>query len=51
MGSRIDKAACEATVYEVLVDGVSVTDARIRPDGVTTTCCPRIASCPVPRSN
>ncbi|MBL4748673.1 MAG: AAA family ATPase, partial [Magnetovibrio sp.] len=32
MGSGIDKAECEATVYEVLVDGVPVADARIRPD-------------------
>jgi len=32
MGSGIDKAACANTVYEVLVDSVSVTDARIRPD-------------------
>ncbi|MEN2473958.1 ParA family protein [Burkholderia stabilis] len=35
MGSGIDKAACESTVYEVLVDGVSVSDARVRPEGVT----------------
>lgn len=35
MGSGIDKASCESTVYEVLVDGVSVADARVRPEGVT----------------
>ncbi|KVN23496.1 chromosome partitioning protein [Burkholderia pyrrocinia] len=35
MGSGIDKAGVEATVYEVLVDGVSVADARIRPEAVT----------------
>ncbi|ABI85647.1 4Fe-4S iron sulfur cluster binding s, NifH/frxC family protein [Burkholderia ambifaria AMMD] len=35
MGSGIDKAACESTVYEVLIDGVSVMDARVRPEGVT----------------
>ena len=35
MGSGIDKAECEATVYEVLVDGVPVADARIRPDALT----------------
>ncbi|MEX3548115.1 MAG: AAA family ATPase [Burkholderia sp.] len=32
MGSGIDKAACEATVYEVLVDGVSIEQARVRPE-------------------
>lgn len=35
MGSGIDKAACESTVYEVLIDGVSVAEARVRPEGVT----------------
>lgn len=35
MGSGIDKAEFEATVYEVLVDGVPVADARIRPDALT----------------
>lgn len=35
MGRGIDKAECEATVYEVLVDGVPVADARIRPDALT----------------
>jgi chromosome partitioning protein len=34
MGSGIDKAACENTVYEVLVDGVAVRDARARTDAV-----------------
>ncbi|CAB3780757.1 Sporulation initiation inhibitor protein Soj [Paraburkholderia caffeinitolerans] len=34
MGSGIDKAACENTVYEVLVDGVSVPEARKRPEQV-----------------
>ncbi|MDR5814885.1 MULTISPECIES: ParA family protein [unclassified Caballeronia] len=34
MGSGIDKAACENTVYEVLVDGVAVRDARVRPGAV-----------------
>ncbi|KNH10177.1 Chromosome (plasmid) partitioning protein ParA / Sporulation initiation inhibitor protein Soj [Candidatus Burkholderia brachyanthoides] len=34
MGSGIDKAACENTIYEVLVDGVKVCDARIRPEAV-----------------
>ncbi len=35
MGSGIDKAACENTVYEVLVDGVKIRDARVRPKAVT----------------
>src|SRR6266702_429877 len=34
MGSGIDKGACANTVYEVLVDGVPVTDARVRPEAV-----------------
>jgi chromosome partitioning protein len=34
MGSGIDKAACEATVYEVLVDGVGVAQARVRPEAL-----------------
>ena len=34
MGSGVDKAACANTVYEVLVDGVSVADARVRPEAV-----------------
>ncbi len=34
MGSGIDKAECESTVYEVLVDGVTVADARVRPEAV-----------------
>ncbi|SAK42825.1 chromosome partitioning protein ParA [Caballeronia arationis] len=34
MGSGIDKAACENTVYEVLVDGVTLRDARKRPEAV-----------------
>src|ERR1700754_641040 len=34
MGSGIDKAACEKTVYEVLVDGVKVADAKVRPEAV-----------------
>ena len=29
MGSGVDKAACANTVYEVLVDGVAVADARV----------------------
>jgi chromosome partitioning protein len=35
MGSGIDKAACESTVYEVLVDGVKLSDARVRPEAVS----------------
>jgi chromosome partitioning protein len=35
MGSGIDKAACENTVYEVLVDGVPIADVRVRPEGVS----------------
>ncbi|GGD86638.1 ParA family protein [Caballeronia grimmiae] len=34
MGSGVDKAACESTVYEVLVDGVTLREARVRPDAV-----------------
>src|ERR1700761_2746307 len=34
MGSGIDKAECTNTVYEVLVDNVSVADTRVRPEGV-----------------
>jgi chromosome partitioning protein len=34
MGSGIDKAACENTVYEVLVDGVTLRDARTRSEAV-----------------
>lgn len=34
MGSGVDKAACENTVYEVLVDGVSVASTRVRPEAV-----------------
>lgn len=34
MGSGIDKAECANTVYEVLVDSVSVADARVRPEAV-----------------
>jgi chromosome partitioning protein len=34
MGSGIDKSACENTVYEVLVDGVTLRDARKRPEAV-----------------
>jgi chromosome partitioning protein len=34
MGSGIDKAACEHTIYEVLVDGVTLRDARKRPEAV-----------------
>jgi chromosome partitioning protein len=34
MGSGIDKAAVENTVYEVLVNGVSVREARTRTDAV-----------------
>jgi chromosome partitioning protein len=34
MGSGIDKAACENTIYEVLVDGVTLRDARKRPEAV-----------------
>jgi chromosome partitioning protein len=30
MGSGINKASCERTIYEVLVDGESVADARVR---------------------
>ncbi|KWE86613.1 chromosome partitioning protein [Burkholderia ubonensis] len=35
MGSGIDKTGVESTVYEVLVDGVTVADARVRPEAVT----------------
>ncbi|WP_179403364.1 ParA family protein [Burkholderia guangdongensis] len=35
MGSGIDKGGCESTIYEVLVDGVSVADARVRPEALT----------------
>jgi chromosome partitioning protein len=35
MGSGINKAACESTVYEVLVDGASIKDARIKPEGIS----------------
>jgi chromosome partitioning protein len=35
MGSGIDKSACENTVYEVLVDGVKIRDARVRPEAVS----------------
>ncbi|KMQ80660.1 Chromosome (plasmid) partitioning protein ParA / Sporulation initiation inhibitor protein Soj [Candidatus Burkholderia pumila] len=34
MGSGIDKAACENTVYEVLVDGVKLSDAKLRPEAL-----------------
>ncbi|KMY86200.1 Chromosome (plasmid) partitioning protein ParA [Candidatus Paraburkholderia calva] len=34
MGSGIGKAACENTVYEVLVDGVKVRDARVHSEAV-----------------
>jgi chromosome partitioning protein len=34
MGSGVDKAACENTVYEVLVDGVKLSAAKIRPEAV-----------------
>src|SRR6478752_8950760 len=34
MGSGINKAACENTVYEVLVDGVTLREARTRPEAV-----------------
>ena len=34
MGSGINKADCENTIYEVLVDGVSVIDARVKPEAV-----------------
>jgi len=34
MGSGIDKATCESTVYEVLVDGLSVAEARVRPEAI-----------------
>ncbi|MBN3722879.1 ParA family protein [Burkholderia sp. Ac-20379] len=34
MGSGIDKATCESTVYEVLVDGVSIEQARVRPESL-----------------
>ncbi len=34
MGSGIDKAACETTVYEVLVDGATIRDARVSPEAV-----------------
>ena len=35
MGSGVDKAACANTIYEVLVDGVAVADARVRPEAVS----------------
>jgi chromosome partitioning protein len=31
MGSGIDKSACENTVYEVLVDGVTLREPRAHP--------------------
>lgn len=34
MGSGINKAECENTVYEVLVDGVSVAEARVKSEAV-----------------
>ncbi len=34
MGSGIDKGKCKLTVYEVLVDGVAVVDACLRPEAV-----------------
>ncbi|WP_250473363.1 ParA family protein [Caballeronia sp. GAFFF1] len=34
MGSGVDKAACENTVYEVLVDGVTLREARVSPEAV-----------------
>lgn len=34
MGSGIDKSACKNTVYEVLVDGVTLRDARTRSEAV-----------------
>ncbi|MEX3605720.1 MAG: ParA family protein [Burkholderia sp.] len=34
MGSGIDKAACEATVYEVLVDGVGIEQVRVCPESL-----------------
>jgi chromosome partitioning protein len=51
MGSGIDKAACESTVYEVLIDGVLVSDARVRPKASRTTCCRPTVSCPARRSS
>ena len=51
MGSGIDKAACEYTVYEVLVDGVAIADARVRPEPVGYDVLRRTANWPVPRSS
>jgi chromosome partitioning protein len=34
MGSGIDKTGCASTIYEVLVDGVSVASARVRPEAL-----------------
>ena len=34
MGSGVNKAECENTVYEVLVDGVSVAEARVKSEAV-----------------
>ena len=42
MGSGVDKAACTNTIYEVLVDGVSVADARVRPEAVSYDVVPEI---------
>src|SRR5215813_3661596 len=35
MGSGVNKTECENTVYEVLVDGVSVAEARVKPQAVS----------------
>ena len=35
MGSGIDKPACEYTVYEVMVEVVSVADERVKPEAVS----------------
>ncbi|KAF1016514.1 MAG: hypothetical protein E5299_00541 [Burkholderia gladioli] len=51
MDSGIDKAACESTVYEVLLDGVSIEQARVRPSCSTTMYCQLIANFRVRRSS
>ncbi|XAH23731.1 ParA family protein [Xylophilus sp. GW821-FHT01B05] len=39
MGSGVDKRALESSLYEVLVDGVSIADARVRADRLTESGC------------
>ncbi|MFE8646906.1 ParA family protein [Sphingomonas sp. NCPPB 2930] len=39
MGSGVDKRALEATIYEVLVDGVPIAEARVRADRLEESGC------------